>query len=133
MKLKHLFFITLTSIVLGACSYSTPKSTPTTEDEGMTMIEQQTSTAAPATNAELATYTLAEVAEHNTETDCWLIIENQVYDVTNFIGMHPGGKVIVGGCGKDATAMFNNRPNGTGPHPEEARALLPQFLIGKVE
>ncbi len=31
-----------------------------------------------------------EVFEHNTKESLWLLIDNKVYDVTNF--KHPGGK-----------------------------------------
>ena len=35
------------------------------------------------------------------ETDCWVIIEDDVYDVTNFLKDHPGGaKAIVLYAGK---------------------------------
>ncbi len=76
-------------------------------------------------------YTLAQVAAHNKESDCWLTIEGKVYDVTAFIPSHPGGKAIIGGCGKDATVLFNERPtNDKGPHPAQARELLPKYEIG---
>lgn len=31
------------------------------------------------------TYTLAEVKQHNTKTDLWVIIHDKVYDVTRFL------------------------------------------------
>lgn len=53
------------------------------------------------------TYTAEEVIEHSTESDCWLIIDNRVYDVTEFISKHPGGaERIITYCGKDATTAF---------------------------
>ncbi len=77
-------------------------------------------------------YSLAEVAEHATATDCWLVIEDQVYDVTAFIEsqQHPGGEAILQGCGTDATAIFNQRPKDGEPHSSTARSFLPQYLIG---
>ena len=33
---------------------------------------------------------LNEIFEHNTKDSLWLLIDNKVYDVTNF--KHPGGK-----------------------------------------
>ena len=47
---------------------------------------------------------LNNIKKHNSEEDCWLIINNYVYDVTLFINEHPGGKkAIMKYAGKDAT------------------------------
>ncbi len=53
-------------------------------------------------------YTMAEVAKHNTEQDCWVVIGNEVYDVTKFLKDHPGGaRAILLFAGKDATDEFD--------------------------
>jgi cytochrome b involved in lipid metabolism len=37
----------------------------------------------------------------------WTIIDGDVYDITNYVSMHPGGKKkIMRGAGKDSTDMF---------------------------
>ncbi len=91
-------------------------------------VESQISSSpTPATK----TYTLEEIATHNLETDCWLAIEGKVYDVTEFIPNHPGGKAVLAGCGKDATTLFNDRPtNNKGPHPAQAITQLEKLFIG---
>merc|ERR1711907_314310 len=49
-----------------------------------------------------------EVAKHNKDSDCWVIIGEDVYDVTKFLGDHPGGKkAIMLYAGKDATEEFD--------------------------
>lgn len=71
----------------------------------------------------------SEVAKHNTASDCWLIINDRVYDVTKAVGPHPGGQAILAGCGKDATEMFFKRQDGTA-HSEKAQGMLDKYYIG---
>ena len=53
-------------------------------------------------------YTLEEVAKHTSESDCWVIVGDQVLDVTDFLNDHPGGKkAIMTFAGKDATEEFD--------------------------
>jgi len=50
----------------------------------------------------------AELAKHNTDSDCWVLVGDEVYDVTNFLKDHPGGKkAIMLFAGKDATEEFD--------------------------
>eukprot|EP01116_Phalansterium_solitarium_P001627 TRINITY_DN1143_c0_g1_i2.p1 TRINITY_DN1143_c0_g1~~TRINITY_DN1143_c0_g1_i2.p1 ORF type:complete len:561 (+),score=188.87 TRINITY_DN1143_c0_g1_i2:96-1778(+) len=53
-----------------------------------------------------------ELAKHNTGEDCWIAINGTVYDVTKFLGEHPGGKkVVLTVAGKDGTAKFESLHN----------------------
>lgn len=53
------------------------------------------------------TFTRDEVARHNSEEDLWLIIDSQVYDVTDFVDAHPGGlHVLREVAGHDCTRDF---------------------------
>ena len=55
----------------------------------------------------MAKYTREEVAKHATEDDCWIIVDNNVYDVTSFLPEHPGSpQAILEFAGKDATEAF---------------------------
>jgi flavocytochrome c len=61
------------------------------------------------TNKELTkNFTPEEVAKHNKEDDCWVILWDKVYDVTKFLVDHPGGKdAILLYAGQDATEQFD--------------------------
>jgi cytochrome b involved in lipid metabolism len=74
--------------------------------------------------------TLSEVAKHTTASDCWMVINGNVYDVTGYIPGHPGGDQILLGCGKDATSMFNSRPSDGTSHSDRARSTLTRYQIG---
>ncbi len=93
-----------------------------------------------ATKPEIVTFTSAQVATHSTQADCWAIIDGLVYDITNYIPIHPGGDTILRACGTDGTSLFASRttaegePIGAGtPHSSNARSQLGQFLIGSLE
>jgi cytochrome b involved in lipid metabolism len=32
-----------------------------------------------------------EILKHNRSDDCWIVVENKVWDVTDFAQTHPGG------------------------------------------
>lgn len=60
-----------------------------------------------------------EVQKHNSASDCWVVIDGKVYDVTEFISMHPGGaSIIIRNAGKDVTKLF--KP----VHPPDALEML---------
>jgi len=57
--------------------------------------------------AELPNITMAEVQQHNTEGDCWVVIHGMVYDLTEFADEHPAGpESIIDLAGQDGTEEF---------------------------
>ncbi len=76
------------------------------------------------------TFSAAEVAKHNTESDCWIIINKKVYDVTKFLKLHPGGKkVLLGVGGQECTEQFNQFHNATAVIAKYG----PKLFIGDIE
>ena len=46
-------------------------------------------------------FTRQEIEKHDTEDDCWLVVDGKVYDATSVLAWHPGGKAaIVGHAGQ---------------------------------
>ncbi len=76
--------------------------------------------------------TAAEISKHNNAGDCWLLIGGKVYNVTEFIPMHPGGEsTIIPYCGQDATVAFDTK-GGRGAHSQNAQNLLASYYIGNL-
>ena len=70
-------------------------------------------------------YTLEEVAQHSTPDDCWTVHEGRVYDVTEYAKVHPGGKKIFLGAGKDCTELYAQyHPWVNAPH------LIGKYQVG---
>lgn len=81
----------------------------------------------------LPAYSTEQVAAHNTASDCWIIVNTRVYNVTNFIAIHPGGADrILNQCGSDATKSFTTQ-GGEGQHSASAQAQLKSMQIGFIE
>ncbi|MFC1598616.1 cytochrome b5 domain-containing protein [Patescibacteria group bacterium] len=79
-------------------------------------------------------YSMSEISQHSSESDCWLLISGRVYDVTEFIARHPGGKAILQGCGQNATILYSTRPMGSGTdHSDRAKSSLDNYYIGNLK
>ncbi len=69
-------------------------------------------------------FQLCEVKKHNEEKDCWIIANNYVYDVTEFLDNHPGGKkTILNKAGQDVSFDFKFHYN---------KELWKKYLIGEI-
>jgi len=69
-----------------------------------------------------------EVKSHKDAKSTWIIIHNQVYDVTKFLDEHPGGEeVLLEQAGGDATEAFEDVGHST-----DARDLMKDYLIGDI-
>lgn len=103
---------------------STPSDLHTTTE---TLKPQQKN--AGEANCDVETYyPLEEVRKHNRKGDCWIIIDDKVYDVSKWASRHPGGSSILNANGgKDATDVF---------HAMHNESLIAQkmklFQIGKL-
>lgn len=89
-------------------------------------------TSASSNNSTSTTFTVVDVAQHKTSSDCWTIIDTNVYDIRSYIPRHPGGDEILKACGTNGTDLFKgNDPNGReGGHSGSATSQLAELKVG---
>jgi hypothetical protein len=81
----------------------------------------------PTPTATPAGYTMEQVKANNSATKCWSAIDSKVYDLTKWIGSHPGGAgAITSLCGTDGTAAFKGQHGGSG----QPNSRLAGYLLG---
>ncbi len=145
MSNKKLFVVCLAIAILAGGGYAawaltkqdTPTSTTTSDITPNSAVDDTTASGGSTTSQ---TYTLDDVAKHNTKDDCWAVINGEIYDLTSFIPRHPGGDEILRACGIDGSSFFNQRhtpegePVGSGtPHDAEAQSELAALKIGALK
>ena len=77
--------------------------------------------------------TILEVAKHNTQSDCYMIISNKVYNITDYINSHPGGLGFARYCGQDATDAFNTKGGRGEGHSNYANQLLNNYFVANLK
>jgi len=73
-------------------------------------------------------YKMIDVARHCYPESCWIVIDDVVYDVTEFISQHPGGsEIILEHAGSDATGAFQDVQ-----HSGDAKTIMDKYRIGQL-
>ncbi|CAH2055557.1 unnamed protein product, partial [Iphiclides podalirius] len=79
--------------------------------------------------SEVQLYTRADVAARTGRDNgpIWIIYKDAVYDITTYIGEHPGGDVILEEAGRDSTKAFDEVG-----HTSDSRVILSKYKIGEI-
>lgn len=78
-------------------------------------------------------YSLEEVKKHTTKDSLWTYYKGEVYDVTEFMGSHPGGSLIFNAGGKNLEKVWEDL--GYSWHMENPYVMktLKKYKIGKLK
>jgi len=91
----------------------------------MTSTENLDNLASSNSKMELPEYSRSEVKKHSSRDDLWVIISNEVYDLTSWVGKHPGGpRILEVQAGFDVTTPFIVN------HTPEIRKRANAFKVG---
>ncbi|KAL8279022.1 hypothetical protein RQP46_008691 [Phenoliferia psychrophenolica] len=72
------------------------------------LLESLASAVPPSVGGVGRPVTAKEIQQHNHAKDAWVVIGGVVYDVTEFLEMHPGGEeVVLPHLGKDISPIFH--------------------------
>jgi cytochrome b involved in lipid metabolism len=113
-------FILSVLLTVQVMNYKSPSVTPITPSKAL-----QADPTARLTND--------VISKHSSAGDCWIIINNKVYEVTSFLSRHPGGGgLITPYCAKDATEPFNSKGGRGISHSATAMRLLGLIYLGDV-
>lgn len=126
--MRYIILVLILPLILAGCIRTSTNNNPELSNDNVPngqIVEEN--------GEETNTYNMAEINQHASAEDCWLLIDGKVYDVTDFIasGKHGGGEAILEGCGIDSTQLYKTRPMGSGTdHSEKAYGFLENFYIG---
>lgn len=95
------------------------------------LLQQDVPSSAPVaapTKTNGKKFTFAEIKKHNKEEDVWIIVNDKVYDCTEYLELHPGGiESITMNGGMDATEDF------VAIHSTKATKMLDKYYIGDLD
>jgi len=66
-------------------------------------------------------FTVAQVATHSADNDCWTAVDGKVYDITQYLPSHPNNS-IYSLCGIEGSSLFK------GQHPISYLSLFPSVV-----
>jgi cytochrome b involved in lipid metabolism len=73
------------------------------------------------------TFAISEVAKHGNKQDCYIIVNDEVYDITKYFGKHPAGdRIMLEYCGQETSRAF------AATHSNFAWNLLSDYYIGDI-
>jgi|YNPBryunderm2012_1023409.scaffolds.fasta_scaffold30499_2 cytochrome b involved in lipid metabolism len=121
MKKELIFGLIMVLIVSGGLFFVFNKKEEKKQRIEIKKVEQET--------PKKSSFSISDVAKHNNENDCWIVIDGKVYDVTSYIESHPGGRVMANFCGQDGSLAFATKGKNK-PHSPAAYEILKTLYIG---
>jgi cytochrome b involved in lipid metabolism len=110
--MKKTILIVVILLVVGGLYWANSTSNQSANENNPTLSGVD-ETISPIISTTTKSYTLAEVAKHGKDGDCWTTVNGKVYDLTTWPAKHPGGdKAIFAICGIDGTKAYEKAHAG---------------------
>jgi predicted heme/steroid binding protein len=133
LALTVLFWLAIAYYAAGGKPMRKGTTPPATAATSPQSVANAPTSAAPlvARKPGLTPVTLAELARHSSPEDCWIAINDIVYDLTGYIDLHPSKHQEMDGyCGKDGTRPWNVKDTGKDrgkPHSARSVEFLEEY------
>jgi cytochrome b involved in lipid metabolism len=76
----------------------------------------------------VSSYSASEVSSHNSEDNCWTIVDGKVYNITGYIGKHVGGpQSVLAMCGVDGASLLRSK------HGTSKDGILGPYYVGDLK
>ncbi|KAF2124682.1 hypothetical protein P153DRAFT_301773 [Dothidotthia symphoricarpi CBS 119687] len=99
-------------------------------------VENQIAAAKQDAGAPQKQFTRQEIEKHDSEDDCWIVVDGKVYDATSVLQWHPGGKAaVLGHAGKvhaETSNEFESIHDGYAYQKLKADHVNPECILGTV-
>lgn len=77
-------------------------------------------------------YTAEDVSSHSRPSDCWMIYDGGVYDITSYVSTHDKYMDIREWCGIDMTEDFETKAGAGDDHKASTYSMLNAYYIGDI-
>jgi hypothetical protein len=123
-------FITPLHLSCGACAYCADTCSDAACVECARMVGRHEPHSSRIRGCDsIRCFTMCEIQRHNKEKSAWLVAGDDIYDATNYVNQHPGGKVSIlkkSGGAWDCTEDFYF-------HSKGGRSVWKKYHVGKVK
>ncbi len=125
LQITIVYFVVLTIFIIGLMIV--PRFPDRKQNKIITIVEV-TPTIKIQNQRNLSNYEL-----HTTKEDCWIRINDNIYDLTRYFDHHPGGNdMLEKYCGKDASQAFVTKDGMGNDHSQTAYTLLQKYRISNL-
>ena len=103
-----------------------------TRTRSRSLTDQMADTEGGSSSSSLPIFSVEDVQQHNKEGDAWITHRGKVYDVSDFLERHPGGKdILLSYAGQDVTTLMTQED--IHEHTSFAYGWLGKYQIGRLK
>jgi|GEM_PF-5245918 len=83
-----------------------------------------------SSQSQVKTVSKSQLAGNNSSSNCWISFDKKVYNVTNYLGKHPGGRrELLNVCGQEIDNLSSGHQGGSFDSTK-IQGILGQFYVG---